>query len=77
MRLLSSLTIRLDCFSPADDLILSNTYEHLTQGLTDVFVVGRTKLVGGVETNVIVMVGRQLQGQIWIGVKDSLPYMAF
>lgn len=63
-------------FFPGDDLILSNPYEHLTQGLTDAFVVGRTKLVGGVETNVIVMAGRQLQGQIWIGVKDNLPYMA-
>ena len=63
-------------FFPGDDLILSNPYEHLTQGLTDAFVVGKTKLVGGVETNVIVMAGRQLQGQIWIGAKDNLPYMA-
>jgi hypothetical protein len=63
-------------FFPGDDLILSNPYAHLTQGLTDAFIVGKTKLVGGVETNVIVMAGRQLQGQIWIGAKDNLPYMA-
>ncbi|QWD84802.1 DUF2092 domain-containing protein [Polynucleobacter asymbioticus] len=63
-------------FFPGDDLILSNPYAHLTQGLTDAFIVGKTKLVGGVETNVIVMAGRELQGQIWIGAKDNLPYMA-
>jgi len=63
-------------FFPGDDLILSNPYAHLTQGLTDAFIVGKTKLVGGVETNIIVMAGRQLQGQIWIGAKDNLPYMA-
>jgi len=63
-------------FFPGDDLILSDPYTHLTQGLTDAFIVGKTKLVGGVETNVIVLAGRQLQGQIWIGVKDNLPYMA-
>ena len=63
-------------FFPGDDLILSNPYAHLTQGLTDAFIVGKTKLVGGVETNVIIMAGRQLQGQIWIGARDNLPYMA-
>jgi hypothetical protein len=62
-------------FFPGDDLILSDPYIHLTQGLTDAFIVGKTKLVGGVETNVIVLAGRELQGQLWIGVKDNLPYM--
>lgn len=63
-------------FFPGDDLVLSNPYEHLTAGLTDAFIVGNSKLVGGVETITIVMAGRELQGQIWIGVKDHLPYMA-
>jgi len=63
-------------FFPGDDLVLSNPYEHLTKGLTDAFLVGTTALVGGVETNVIVMATKELQGQVWIGVKDHLPYMA-
>lgn len=63
-------------FFPGDDLVLSNPYEHLTAGLTDAFITGKSKLVGGVETYSIVMAGRELQGQIWIGVKDHLPYMA-
>ncbi len=63
-------------FFPGDDLILSNPFEHLTRGLTDAFVVGKTKLIGGVETNIVVLAGNNLQGQLWIGVKDNLPYMA-
>lgn len=63
-------------FFPGDDLVLSNPYEHLTAGLTDAFIAGKSKLIGGVETYSIVMAGRELQGQIWIGVKDHLPYMA-
>lgn len=63
-------------FFPGDDLILSDPFEHITRGITDAFVVGKTNLVGGVETNIVVMAGNDLQGQIWIGVKDNLPYMA-
>jgi hypothetical protein len=63
-------------FFPGDDLVLSNPYEHLTAGLTDAFITGKSKLIGGVETYSIIMAGRGLQGQIWIGVKDHLPYMA-
>jgi hypothetical protein len=63
-------------FFPGDDLVLANPYEKITKGLTDAFIVGKTKLVGGVETNIIVLAGGNLQGQIWIGVKDNLPYMA-
>lgn len=63
-------------FFPGDDLVLSNPYEHLTAGLTDAFVAGKSNLIGGVETVTIVMAGRELQGQVWIGAKDHLPYMA-
>lgn len=63
-------------YFPGDDLILSNPYEHVTRGITDAFIVGKTKLVGGVETNIVVMAGNEMQGQIWIGAKDNLPYMA-
>jgi len=63
-------------FFPGDDLILSNPYAHLTNGLTDAFVVGKTKLVGDVQTNVVVVANKDLQGQVWIGADDSLPYMA-
>jgi hypothetical protein len=63
-------------FFPGDDLILSNPFEHITEGVTDAFVVGKTKLVGGVETDIVVMAGNNLQGQLWIGTKDHLPYMA-
>ena len=63
-------------FFPGDDLILSNPFEHLIRGVTDAFVVGKTKLVGGIETNIVVMASNDMQGQIWIGAKDNLPYMA-
>lgn len=63
-------------FFPGDDLILSDPFEHITRGMTDAFVVGKTSLAGAVETNIVVMAGNEMQGQIWIGVKDNLPYMA-
>jgi hypothetical protein len=47
-------------FFPGDDLILSNPFEHITRGITDAFVVGKTKLVGSVETNIVVMAGNDM-----------------
>lgn len=44
-----------------------------TTGLTRAFVVGRSTLVGGVETNVVAFAAPDAQAQIWIGAQDRLP----
>jgi len=63
-------------FFPGDDLILEKPYEHITRDVVDAFLVGQTSLVGGVETNIVVLATPTVQGQVWIGVQDNLPYMA-
>ncbi|MDR7039163.1 hypothetical protein J2X36_003936 [Methylobacterium sp. BE186] len=55
------------------DMIVTDPAQALTQGLTRAFVVGRSRLVGGVETDVVAFADRDAQAQIWIGVQDRLP----
>ncbi|GEP05341.1 DUF2092 domain-containing protein [Methylobacterium oxalidis] len=55
------------------DVLLANPAQALTEGLTRAFVVGRSRLVGGVETDVVAFADRDAQAQIWIGVQDRLP----
>ncbi|WP_162560517.1 DUF2092 domain-containing protein [Methylobacterium durans] len=55
------------------DMLLTNPAQALTNGLTRAFVVGRSRLVGGVETDVVAFADRDAQAQVWIGVQDRLP----
>lgn len=55
------------------DMLLDDPGRNFTAGLTRAFVVGRSSLVGGVETEVIAFASPDAQGQIWIGVQDRLP----
>ncbi|MFE1598922.1 DUF2092 domain-containing protein [Methylobacterium sp. ID0610] len=55
------------------DMLLADPGQSLTAGLTRAFVVGRSTLVGGVETEVVAFAGPDAQGQIWIGAQDRLP----
>lgn len=55
------------------DMLLADPVQGLTAGLTRAFVVGASRLVGGVETEVVAFAGPDAQGQIWIGAQDRLP----
>ncbi|MBM6595470.1 DUF2092 domain-containing protein [Microvirga pudoricolor] len=55
------------------DMLLSDPAKGLTEGLTRAFVVGRTRMVGGVETDIVAFTAPGAQGQIWVGAKDRLP----
>ncbi|WP_407525598.1 DUF2092 domain-containing protein [Methylobacterium oryzisoli] len=55
------------------DMLLAQTEGTFTQGLTRAFVVGRSTLVGGVETAIVAFAAPDAQGQIWIGAQDRLP----
>jgi hypothetical protein len=62
-------------YFPAGMLLLSDPYSNITGDMRAAFIVEKTKLVGGVETDVIVLAGSGMEGQFWIGSKDKLPYM--
>jgi hypothetical protein len=55
------------------DMLVADPAQGLTQGLTRAFVVGRSNLVGGVETDIVAFAAKDAQAQIWIGVADRLP----
>ncbi|WP_336487367.1 DUF2092 domain-containing protein [Methylobacterium nigriterrae] len=55
------------------DMLVADPAGALTEGLTRAFVVGRSSLVGGVETDIVAFADRDAQAQIWIGVVDRLP----
>ncbi len=62
-------------YFPGGMILLSDPYTSLTGDMRAAFIVEKTKLVGGVETDVIVLAGSGVEGQFWIGSKDKLPYM--
>lgn len=62
-------------YFPGGVILLSDPYSSLTGDMRAAFLVEKTKLVGGVETDVIVLAGSGVEGQFWIGSKDKLPYM--
>jgi hypothetical protein len=62
-------------YFPGGMILLSDPYTSLTGDMRAAFIVEKTKLVGGVETDVIVLAGSGMEGQFWIGSKDKLPYM--
>ncbi|GJE45790.1 DUF2092 domain-containing protein [Methylobacterium soli] len=55
------------------DMLMADPAKGLTEGLTRAFVVGRSNLVGGVETDIVAFAAKDAQAQIWIGVADRLP----
>jgi hypothetical protein len=62
-------------YFPGGMILLSDPYANITGDLRAAFLVETSKLVGGVETNVVVLAGSGVEGQFWIGAKDNLPYM--
>lgn len=62
-------------YFPGGMILLSDPYANLTGDMRAAFIVEKTKLVGGVETDVVVLAGSGIEGQFWIGSHDKLPYM--
>jgi hypothetical protein len=62
-------------YFPGGMILLSDPYANITGDLRAAFIVEKSKLVGGVETDVVVLAGSGVEGQFWIGSQDKLPYM--
>src|SRR5262249_19724995 len=63
-------------YFPFADVIVSDPYKVISDNLRVAFVVGKSIVVGGVPTDVIVLVGKYVHVQLWIGSDDKLPRMA-
>jgi hypothetical protein len=60
-------------YFPFVDLLVSDPYKALTNGLTSAFVIGKSQLVGGTTTDVVSISDERVHLQIWIGEQDKLP----
>ncbi|MBX9757496.1 MAG: DUF2092 domain-containing protein [Beijerinckiaceae bacterium] len=58
---------------PFLDVLLEKPFGDLRNGLTAAFVVGQSRLVGGVLTNIVSVTDAAGHAQIWIGATDNLP----
>jgi hypothetical protein len=62
-------------YFPFTDLIVSDPYKDLSEGLKLAFYMGQSKVVGGTTTDMVVVANDTVQAQIWIGAEDKLPRM--
>ena len=60
-------------YFPYTDVLVSNPYKGLSEGLRVAFYVGTTDAVGGVQTYIVAYGNDNAFVQAWIGVKDRLP----
>lgn len=60
-------------YFPYTDLLVSDPYKGLSEGLRVAFFVGTTDAVGGVQTYIVAYGNDNAFVQAWIGVKDRLP----
>ena len=63
-------------YFPFTDVIVSDPWKDMSDGLTGAFYVGESMLVGGVATDVVAYETNGVFIQIWIGKDDRLPRMA-
>jgi len=61
-----------DALAPFVELLSSDPYAVLTQGISSVLLVGQS-MVGGVMTDHLAFVAKGIDWEIWIGTADKLP----
>jgi hypothetical protein len=62
-------------FFPFTEVIVSDPYAALADGLTTAFVVGQSHVVGDTVTDIVAVTNANVQAEIWVGVDDGLPRM--
>ena len=67
---------RAAIYFPFTDLVVSDPMKAIGENLRVAFVVGKSTVVGGVTTDIVVLVGKFAHVQLWIGSDDKLPRMA-
>jgi hypothetical protein len=62
-------------YFPFTDVIVADPLQDLMKGLQIAFVVGKSRVVGGVATDIVALANQSAHIQIWIGSDDKLPRM--
>ena len=60
-------------YFPFADVVGSDPFKEITNGLNVAFYVGQSKVVGGTTTDIVAVASPSLFMQIWIGADDKLP----
>jgi hypothetical protein len=62
-------------YFPFTDVIVSDPYKDISDGLVLAFVIGQSTVVGGTKTDMVAFADKDVFAQIWIGAEDKLPRM--
>jgi hypothetical protein len=62
-------------YFPFSDVVVSDPYKDLAEGLTVAFYIGQSVVVGGTTTDMVAYANDNVFLQIWIGADDHLPRM--
>jgi hypothetical protein len=62
-------------YFPFSDVIVSDPYHDIADGLTRAFYIGQSHVVGGTTTDMIAYTNGAVFVQAWIGTEDKLPRM--
>ncbi len=60
-------------YFPFTDVIVTDPYKDLSDGLTLAYYVGQSHVVGGITTDIVAYVTNGVFIQAWIGADDKLP----
>lgn len=60
-------------YFPFADVLGTDPFRNITEGLTKAFYVGPSTAVGGTATDVIAVISDEVFMQIWLGAEDRLP----
>jgi hypothetical protein len=60
-------------YFPFADVVGSDPYRLIGQGLSKAFYVGQSKVVDGTSTDVVALVTDEMFMQLWVGSSDHLP----
>jgi len=63
-------------YFPFTDVIVTDPYQGLADGLQHAFYIGQSRVVGGTTTDMVAIVNKWVFEQIWIGADDKLPRKA-
>ena len=60
-------------YFPFTDVIVTDPYQGIADGLQHAFYIGQSRVVGGTTTDMVAIVNTWVFEQIWIGADDKLP----
>ncbi|MBI3797842.1 MAG: DUF2092 domain-containing protein [Deltaproteobacteria bacterium] len=62
-------------YFPFTDVIVTDPYQDIAEGLKLAFYIGQSQIVGGTTTDMIAYANDNVFVQMWVGAEDKLPRM--